>query len=607
VEELAPPIRDLMMEPLSHVSETVREPDARVIPGPDRPLGGKGGTQPPPYVLPTPAARTAIAREEPPLTTMTTPSNLGSAAAAAQAVVYGEAPPTSAKPRSRRGEAPKLVFNALPAPSSSLGGEMFGTDEAERALLAEIHGLSSEPAPTTARDSSPPLHEPAVVSPLSSEVEPPTSSVEPSYAPFQPSAITDRSPSALPMVPPAGSPPSSASHSAEVVHVEDSDVSVVDPDSAPHISIVDMDGLTPVAPLTTSPSTPQRIPEPQTSVRVPPPEPSRPMPVSEQQISVAAHRPPSSRSDHGSVLPSVIVDVASEYVGLVDRVLSPPADMPVGSVDEAETELLRAGGHAMPAIMAQFPGPVTIERERLSEGPLPRVAECGPVLRLVASQRRTALPFVLSHVEDADTASRFWATYLLTELIYPETLEPILLRVFDDAPRVRRAARAAARAFADTHPVVIVERLELIAMDPDEPHERRMLAIEALGETRQALAVPALIPLLDDADAGVMNAVRVALVTISRQDFGTSSQKWSGWWTQNYDRHRIEWLIDALMNDQAALRARAGEELKTTTKEYFGYYDDLPKRERERAQSRYREWWESVGRVRFSRSASSRG
>ena len=333
------------------------------------------------------------------------------------------------------------------------------------------------------------------------------------------------------------------------------------------------------------------------------------MPASEQQISVAAHRPPSSRNDDTRVLPSVIVDVASEYVGLVARVLAGPGAATPGlpSAEDAENELLRAGGYAMPAIMAYFPGPVTIERERLSEGPLPRVAECGPVLRLVASQRRTALPYVLTHVEDADVEKRFWATYLLTELVYPEVLEPILLRVFDEEPRVRRVARAAARTFADAHPATIVERLELVAMDGGERRERRILAAAALGETRDTLGVPALIPLLDDPDAAVVAAVRSALTVIARQDFGASSQKWSAWWTQNYNRHRLEWLIDALMHDQAALRAAAGEELKTTTKEYFGYYDDLPKRERERAQSRYREWWNSVGRVRFSRSASSRG
>jgi hypothetical protein len=304
----------------------------------------------------------------------------------------------------------------------------------------------------------------------------------------------------------------------------------------------------------------------------------------------------------------VIVDVASEYVGLVERVVAgAKARASEPSADDAETELLRAGGYAMPAIMARFPGPVTIEPERLTDGTLPRVAECGPVLRLVASQRRTALPFVLSHVEDPDVERRFWATYLLTELLYPDVLDPIVQRVFDAEPRVRRAARAAARAFAEGHPKAIVERLELVAMDGGESLDRRALAVEALGEMREALAVPALVPLLDDPNAQVAAAVRVALTAITRQDFGASSQKWQPWWEANKDRHRLEWLIDALMHDQAALRAAAGEELKTITKEYFGYYDDLPKRERERAQSRYRDWWNTVGRVRFTRSASPRG
>jgi hypothetical protein len=328
----------------------------------------------------------------------------------------------------------------------------------------------------------------------------------------------------------------------------------------------------------------------------------RPMPASEQQISVAAHRPPSARSDQSRVLPSVIVDVASEYLDLVDRVVGGAAT----GADDAEEELLRAGGYAMPAIMARFPGPVTIEPDRLADGPLPRVAECGPVLRLVASQRRTALPFVLSHVEDADVENRFWATYLLTELVYPEVLEPILHRVFDVEPRVRRAARAAARAFAEASPATLVERLELVAMDGGERWNQRALAIEALGDTFEPLAIPALIPLLDDPNAQVVAAVRGALSMIARQDFGGSSQKWQTWWTANKDRHRLEWLIDALMHDQAALRAAASDDLKTITKEYFGYYDDLPKRERERAQSRYREWWNSVGRVRFNRASASR-
>ncbi len=685
VEELAPPIRDLMTEPMSRVGETVREPVVQaVLPAQSLPSVTRGKTDqppPPPNVLTVrrPSGR-PIPREEPDsrsrMPAVTAPSNLG--AAAREAIRASGAPsakppssggsleavgaPSSGMPRSRgrRGEAPKLDFGVVPAPASgfgteAFGGEGFGADDVERKLLAEIQGRRFENEPTTTRDQSPPVVAPSnVPPPVSSDPEPPPSPKAESPPPMRVASArpaTDMSPVAIAWpsggtsdrddrdddeerhrdeeitqvsaqsAPVQSSPPpavietspapsapipSSPPPSAEMVSADDADVDVVEPpiSSARHTS----------KPPTPWPSQMGAAdpPEPPTfSVRLPPiPESSaRMMPASEQQISVALHRPPSSRSDHTRILPSVIVDVASEYVGLVERVMAgaTPAGAGAGAED-AETELLRAGGYAMPAIMERFPGPVTIERHLLDEGPLPRVAECGPVLRLVASQRRTALPFVLSHVEDPVVENRFWATYLLTELVYPDTLDPILARVFDEEPRVRRAARAAARAFADVHPSLIVERLELVAMDAAVARERRLLAIEALGETREATAVPALIRLLGDPDAQIVTAVRAALTAITRQDFGGSSatQKWQAWWDANRERHRLEWLIDALMHDQAALRAAAGEELKTTTKEYFGYYDDLPKRERERAQSRYREWWNSVGRVRFSRASSSR-
>jgi hypothetical protein len=603
VEELAPPIRDLLTEPISRIGETLREPHVKAVLPDD--LGAPlvsarrpSENVPPPanvYAVRRPSGR-PIPREEPDsaprLPAVTAMSNLGGAAQEAIKRATGAPVASSISPRSsrRRGEAPKLDFGAVPPPSSMFGSEAPGGNEVERQLLAEIQGRSFDDEPVTARDSHPPIvSAPYVPAPVSSDPEPPPSPKAESPMP-QPVAS-------------AAEPPPSAPASAEMVSTDDSDVDVVDAHVPPQSSKRSSAPPTPWPSAMDVPVT--------SSARVPPiPESStRAMPASEQQVSVAAHRPPSSRSDHTRILPSVIVDVASEYVGLVERVIAgtTPGSADGHSADDAETELLRAGGYAMPAIMARFPGPVTIEPDRLADGPLPRVAECGPVLRLVASQRRTALPFVLSHVEDPDIEKRFWATYLLTELLYPDVLDPIVLRVFDPEPRVRRAARAAARAFAEGHPSSIVERLELVAMDGGETLERRVLAVEARGEMREALAIPALMPLLDDPSPEVVAAVRAALVVIARQDFGTSSQKWQAWWDGNKDRHRLEWLIDALMHEQAALRAAAGEELKTTTKEYFGYYDDLPKRERERAQSRYREWWNNVGRVRFTRSASPRG
>src|SRR5262249_15326230 len=152
---------------------------------------------------------------------------------------------------------------------------------------------------------------------------------------------------------------------------------------------------------------------------------------------------------HTRVLPSVIVDVASEYVAFVDRVL-------VGPDEDAESELIRAGGYAMPAIMARFPGPITIDDDAAV---LPRVSECGPVLRLVASQRRTALPFVLALVEEDEEDKRLWATYLLSELVYADAIAPAVERAFDANPRIRRVARAALRALAEPHGAAVVDRL----------------------------------------------------------------------------------------------------------------------------------------------------
>ena len=127
----------------------------------------------------------------------------------------------------------------------------------------------------------------------------------------------------------------------------------------------------------------------------------------------------------------------------------------------------------------------------------------------------------------------------------------------------------------------------------------RVLAIETMGEIRAGALVPPLMAVLTDPSEEVQNAARRALLLITRQDFARDGGRWSQWWAKNATRHRVEWLIDALMHEVPSIRRAAGDELKQVTKEYFGYYDDLPKKERERAQGRYREWWTREGKQRF--------
>lgn len=317
-----------------------------------------------------------------------------------------------------------------------------------------------------------------------------------------------------------------------------------------------------------------------------------PAPSSDHR-SVAPHKPPSSQM-MPPVLPSVIVDVASDFAKLVGRYLDERDE-------RALSELLRAGQHAMPAIMTRFPGPITIEGRMLESPPLPRASGCGPLLKLIAGQRKVALPFVLEMVGHGDATLRFWATLLVVELPYAEAVEPVGARVFDEDARVRTAARAAARAVAEHHSAPMVERLARVLRDPEEETRRRVLATRALGEIRDALAVPSLIEALADGTAEVCSAAQAALVVITRRDLGPEARKWRAFWQSHGGRHRIEWLIDALSAEDAEVAQGAGEELVEVTRQDFGFATATSKRERDRAQGRYREWWSTEGRYRFAR------
>ena len=86
---------------------------------------------------------------------------------------------------------------------------------------------------------------------------------------------------------------------------------------------------------------------------------------------------------------------------------------------------------------------------------------------------------------------------------------------------------------------------------------------------------------------------------VTRQDLGRNPSVWSAWWEMHANEHRVEWLIQSLTHEVPSIRRAAGDELKMLTREYFGYYDDLPPKERERAQARYVQWWRDEGQYRF--------
>jgi hypothetical protein len=325
------------------------------------------------------------------------------------------------------------------------------------------------------------------------------------------------------------------------------------------------------------------------------PEGTETPPLGSNAIAVAPHRPPAPVA-RAVELPSVIVeDLDRELVAMVDRLAS-------GEVDEvAEGELLRQGQRAMRAIMSRFPGPVAFSRARIATANSPpRASECGPILRLVARERRVALPFVLDRLMAADAEERGWATHLVCELPYIEAIPRLLPRLRDpDASTAVSAAHALA-SIARSAPEPV--RDALIHLARAATPEDRMAAVRAMAKLREPSFVPELVHALGDDDDGVVTAAHDALVQVTRQDLGTDARPWLRWWEQNSGKHRIEWLIDALAHDIVEIRRSAAEELRALTKEYFGYAGDLPPRDRDRAQQRYRDWWLMEGRSRFRRA-----
>jgi hypothetical protein len=312
--------------------------------------------------------------------------------------------------------------------------------------------------------------------------------------------------------------------------------------------------------------------------------------------SVPPHRPPSARSvPLESGLPTVIVDLDHELNAIVDRLVAGASEDERG---EAEAELLRQGERAMRVIMSRFPGPVSCDRSRaVTMAGQPKPSECGVLLRLVARERKVALPFVLERLADPDPEIRGWATCLLSELPYIEALPQLFRRLCDTDAAIQAAA---------VHAIVAVGRAARIetraaireharALDPVE----RAAAMRVMGQVRDPVLVPELVRALADDHSRVVAAAHDALVQVSCQDFGTDARPWVRWWDHHSTRHRIEWLIDALTHESADIRRVAAVELRSVTGEYFGYSADLPERDRERAQQRYRDWWATDGRARF--------
>ena len=110
------------------------------------------------------------------------------------------------------------------------------------------------------------------------------------------------------------------------------------------------------------------------------------------------------------------------------------------------------------------------------------------------------------------------------------------------------------------------------------------------------------LPLVGDGLAQVGEAARRALVRLTGQDYRLDSRKWSGWWTSNVGRHRYEWLIDAVLQDDPRLRKEALDELSGPVGRPLALEVDAGPERLEAMHLELMHWWKAVGVKKFVES-----
>lgn len=292
---------------------------------------------------------------------------------------------------------------------------------------------------------------------------------------------------------------------------------------------------------------------------------------------------------------SVIIDMGDQ-VGVRVEALLGATQAESGPVID---ELMRVGEAVLPMLMQFFPGPLWFDRHKPHKR-RPRGRDISAVARALVAFGERSAPYLASKLSSDDKDTCFYALMVAAEVPHFDLLDVVARRALDPDDDLRMVALDALRSFASVLQVeAVLNAFTQLSERPGKDPRRQRLALEALAELRDPRALNALLPRLGDGSEAVVQAAHRGLVLLTAQDFGLAQRKWEAWVEQCGRQHRVEWLTESLMHNDENMRTLAGDEIKQLTQQYFGYHPQLPKRDRELAQRKYREWWEVEGRAAF--------
>ncbi|MCX7944257.1 MAG: hypothetical protein N2746_07105 [Deltaproteobacteria bacterium] len=264
----------------------------------------------------------------------------------------------------------------------------------------------------------------------------------------------------------------------------------------------------------------------------------------------------------------------------------------------AYDQLIAEKEKALPYIAKRFPGRLKIDLLMQSSSDISDVEEHSNLIQLIIGIGKEALPYIVPLMKSDNHTIRFYSVFIFSKLRFQEAIPHLLEAIFDSSPKISLVAIEVLnryKNFPKFSMVLARLRSELVSNDNDKVK----LAALSLGQFKDLESVPQLIKLLTSKSESVREAALNSLRDICKEDFGLNPKEWTKWWQKHSKTPRILWMIEGLSHKDENIRYLSIEELKEITGEFFGYFYDAPKKERDKAVERWKEWWKSEGEKRF--------
>jgi len=260
----------------------------------------------------------------------------------------------------------------------------------------------------------------------------------------------------------------------------------------------------------------------------------------------------------------------------------------------ARDALVSIGPPAVGAIMKRFPGRLLFDI-RGSYDSVPPVEEHSALLACLVNIGVDAGEAIAEKLDDPDPDIRYYAVKLLGEIYCPRFVPRLAERLYDKDALIRLTAVDSLLTYRKT---AAFDKLlaDLRSRLKDSDPNQQAIAAALLGNFKDCDALPMLASLVKSGKKMVSRAAIESLSYITKQDFGSSERKWIKWWKTHKGQRRIQWLIAGLSSRNRDIRFSSAQELTKISNEYFGYYFDSSKQDRERAVRRWEKWWEENGR-----------